>query len=148
MNWQPIDVQPFDPSNHHSATLERRRRLFGRPTCVTLPERLTASSQSFDGVQQDAHVKAWEKFHRSMPIGRYSQHVFKRCAELGANYADVIGPTRHLDLIPVRHRIMWELRNRFDPAPSFSEIGAIFRRDHTSIIYAVQKWDGKTKRRK
>lgn len=140
MNWQPLSVQPFDPVNHRQAAIERRRRLMGNPVRKIIRPRALPTEKPFEGVQQDHHVRAWERWKLSMPIGRLSRHVLQRCIELGANYHDVIGPTRQTHLIPIRHLLMWELRNLLDPQPSLPEIAAVFgKRDHTGVWYAIDK---------
>lgn len=140
MNWQPLDVQPFDPKNYRTPVIERRRRLMGKP----VREIVRPQTAPFVGVQQDYHVRAWEKWKLSMPIGRLSRYVFTRCIELGANFNDVIGPRRSDDLIKVRHLLMWELRNLMDPTPSYPEIGRAFGgKDHTSVIWTVQQIEAK-----
>lgn len=140
MNWQPLSVQPFDPANHRQATVERRRRLMGKPTREIVRPRAHPAEKPFEGVQQDHHVRAWEKWKLSMPIGRLSRHVFIRCIELGANYNDITGETRQTHLIPTRHLLMWELRNLLTPTPSLPEIAAVFnKRDHTGVWYAIDK---------
>lgn len=141
MNWQPLDVQPFDPKNYRTPIIERRRRLMGKP----VKEIVRPQPAPVVGVQQDHHVRAWEKWKLSMPIGRLSRYVFTRCIELGANFNDVIGPTRHSELIPVRHLLMWELRYKLAPQPTFPEIGLVFKRDHTSVLHAVKKVETKRK---
>ncbi len=151
MNWQPLSVQPFDPANPAAAIIERRKRLMG----VTRPRNISRMIQKpapapapppFVGVHQDHHVRAWERWKLTMPIGRLSRHVFQRCIELGANYHDVIGPTRQTHLIPTRHLLMWELRNLLDPQPSLPEIAAVFgKRDHTGVWYAIDKIEARKK---
>ncbi|MGX5719905.1 helix-turn-helix domain-containing protein [Shinella zoogloeoides] len=136
MNWQPLTTQPFDPKNYRLPTIERRRRLMGKP----VRETVRSDPPPCVGVQQDHHVRAWERWKLTMPIGRLSRHVFKRCVELGANYNDIVGPTRHRNLIPIRHLLMWELRNLLNPSPSLPEIAAVFgKRDHTGVWYAIDK---------
>lgn len=142
MNWQPLDVQPFDPKNYRTPIIERRRRLMGKP----VREVVRPQPVPIVGVQQDHHVRAWEKWKLSMPIGRLSRYVFTRCIELGANFNDVIGPRRSDDLIKVRHLLMWELRNLMEPTPSYPEIGRAFGgKDHTSVIWAVQQIEAKNR---
>ncbi|MXN46073.1 hypothetical protein GR138_12820 [Shinella kummerowiae] len=143
MNWQPLSVQPFDPANYRQPIIERRRRLMGNPVRQVVRARPQAAEVPSLDVQHDEHVKAWQRWKLVLPVGRCSRHVYTRCIELGANYNDVIGPTRRRDIVPVRHLLMWELRHMLSPQPSYPEIGVVFKRHHTSIFYAVTELDQK-----
>lgn len=66
------------------------------------------------------------------------------CALHDYSLADILGPSRTRSLVDQRHHLCWTLRKEH-PDKSFPEIGCFMNRDHTTIMYAVNKWE---KRRK
>jgi chromosomal replication initiation ATPase DnaA len=55
---------------------------------------------------------------------------------VGLTLADVLGPCRQRPIVRARHRAIRKVRAAY-PAKSFPEIGRIFHRDHSTVIYAL-----------
>lgn len=139
MEYQPLEVQPFDPANHAAAAAERRKRLMGAPSRLPSRSPEVVFIETLRLRQFDEHVKTWRKWLRFLPIGRISGFVYRRCTEIGIDYMDVIGPARFDCLVAYRHQLMWEARERLEPPPSFPEIGRTFGgRDHTSAMHGYR----------
>ncbi len=54
----------------------------------------------------------------------------------GYTVGDILGPSRRRHLVSVRNRCVFMLRNK---NYSTSEIGRIMRRDHSTIVHALNK---------
>ena len=62
------------------------------------------------------------------------------CIEITANltgfrFEDLVSRRQHRELVRARHIAMWVARQVTNK--SFPQIGAIMRRDHTSVMYGV-----------
>jgi hypothetical protein len=72
-------------------------------------------------------------------IGITGREIIERIARKAEmTYDDIIGPSRGRRLVAVRHRAMIEVYIR-KPALSLVQIGRLFKRDHTTIIHALDK---------
>ncbi|MBX5238649.1 helix-turn-helix domain-containing protein [Rhizobium sp. NLR22b] len=75
---------------------------------------------------------------------KYKMHPTKdymrrRCKELGITMKDLCGPRRAHPLVDHRQLIMWELKMIVKPEISYPELGRLFRRDHTTALWAVRR---------
>jgi chromosomal replication initiator protein len=59
-------------------------------------------------------------------------------AEYGFTVSEITGPSRTRDVVMVRQLAMVEVRKR-KPALSLPQIGRLFNRDHTTVLYALRK---------
>lgn len=90
----------------------------------------------------NAHISAWKTWQREQADTMGSPlrcYIRDRATELGYTYADIVGHSRKIPLVAVRHRIMWEIKAQVDPSITLPELGRLFRRDHTSTLWAVRK---------
>lgn len=81
----------------------------------------------------DHHVTAWRIEH----VNPTRAYLRRRCYELGVSFEDIIGTSRTHDLIHPRQLLMWETKTVL--GKSYPEIGRLFRKDHTTILWAVKK---------
>ena len=71
------------------------------------------------------------------------QRIMREIAEEhGFSPAQIRGPRRDRSLIRARHHAIYEVARRC-PDLSLNQIGGIFRRDHTSILWAIREWPSK-----
>lgn len=85
----------------------------------------------------DAHILAWLRFQGLSFTGPAHRHILARSRELGFSYAELVGPSQKRDLALARQILWVEIRDTF--GKSFPEIGAIFNRDHTTVLYGYRK---------
>jgi chromosomal replication initiation ATPase DnaA len=57
------------------------------------------------------------------------------CDDIGAPFADIVGPSRKAEHVAARRRLVQYLR---DIRLSYPEIGALLGRHHTSIMYLAK----------
>lgn len=69
-----------------------------------------------------------------------ARQIIENCARLyNCRAEDIVGPIRFANFVEARHRAMFEVASQM-PWMSFPQIGRIFgNRDHSSIMFAVQK---------
>lgn len=138
MEYQPLQVQPFDPRNHAAAAAERRNRLMGKapvgkPRVVApKPAPRVQYVHSFD-----EHVICWRE-HLGRERMTAFQYVSARCRDLGLSIDDLVGPSRCRKHVFPRQMLMWELKRR-NPAITLPQLGRIFgNRDHTTILHGIR----------
>ncbi len=91
-----------------------------------------------EDTQFDEHVRAWQWYLASNRCSKIRAYIIRRCAELGADYMQVIGPSHAREITGPRQIIMWELRTKLNV--SYPRIGREFGgRDHTTVIHAVAR---------
>jgi chromosomal replication initiation ATPase DnaA len=56
----------------------------------------------------------------------------------GVLYEDLVGKSRAYKILPLRHQAMVEVYMRL-PSVSLTRIGKFFNRDHSTIVYALQR---------
>lgn len=67
------------------------------------------------------------------------RHIVRAvAAAAGSSEQELLGERRHGPLTLARHAAMWLIKKRL-PEYSFGQIGRLFRRDHTSVRYAVRR---------
>lgn len=138
MEYQPLQVQPFDPANHAAAAAERRKRLMGTQPVRKPPVVVPKPAPRIEYVHMfDDHVACWRE-HLGRERMNSIDYIRSRCRELGLAYGDVIGPSRLRIHVEPRQMLMWEVRQR-NPLISYPQIGRIFGgRDHTTAIHAIR----------
>lgn len=139
MNWQPMEVQPFDPASHAAEAAERRKRLMGNPKpvkrlpIVRKPVTVAETPRCFD-----AHVCDWRR-HCLLERVTAFEYIKFRCEELGVSYTDVIGPSRFGDHVRPRQMLIWELKNT-RPWMTLHQIGKEFGgRDHSTLVHSIRQ---------
>jgi hypothetical protein len=91
-----------------------------------------------EDMQFDEHIRAWQWYLASNRCSKIRAYIIRRCAELGADYMQVIGPSHAREITGPRQIIMWELRTKLNV--SYPRIGREFGgRDHTTVIHAVAR---------
>lgn len=65
-----------------------------------------------------------------------ADYIKKRCAEVGLDYAEIMGRSRSVEYSRPRQMIMVEVRDLY--GKSLPEIGRLFNRDHTTVLHALQ----------
>jgi chromosomal replication initiation ATPase DnaA len=84
------------------------------------------------------HIEAWQ-MHVAKNANPVQLYLLRRCQEMDVSYALLMSRTRGKRfVVDARAKLMWEVRTKF-PTVSYSQMGKIFGRDHTSCISAVQK---------
>ena len=69
------------------------------------------------------------------------EHIIARVAHhYGLSIADITGHSRKLHIAYARQVAMWCIKTAL-PRVSFETIGGLFQRDHTTVMYAVEKID-------
>jgi chromosomal replication initiation ATPase DnaA len=68
------------------------------------------------------------------PIHEIQRQV---CLEFGITKDELLGPSRKAQNVEARHTGMYLAKAI--PGATFPKIGRAFRRDHTTVIYAVRK---------
>lgn len=86
--------------------------------------------------QHDSHVAAYYEWKANGPLGWLKM----RCRDMGVSYIDIVGRSRHRELIDPRHRLMAEMKAEF-PHMTLPHIGRMFDRDHTVVYFAIRKMD-------
>lgn len=82
-------------------------------------------------------------------MGNLRRYIVGRCIELGANYAQIVGPSRRRSISDERQLLAWEIKTVVKPEISFVELGRIFGgRDHTTMMHAVSKIEAIKQREK
>jgi hypothetical protein len=72
-------------------------------------------------------------------LAREPKRIITRIAEAhGFTFADIVGPRLFGRLVAVRHEAIVEVA-REHPNLSLPQIGRIFRRHHTTILYALRR---------
>ena len=130
-----------------AAYADRRARLFGvRPvvppaksSIIVVTDWAARPMWKRFATHFDEHIEAWEAHKTKARITPAGSYIRDRCYELGIAVDEVLGPSRKRAVVPFRHLLMWEVRNRFDL--STVQIARVFGRDHTVIIYACQKME-------
>lgn len=140
-----IANQSFNVQTYLSEGWARRQRLMNppvrqKPALVPAqpePERSPRRLPmwQWSDTQQDAHVKEWlqRKMHPT------KDYMRQRCKELGITMKDLCGPRRTHPLVDHRQLVMWELKTIVKPEISYPELGRLFRRDHTTCLWAVRR---------
>lgn len=72
-----------------------------------------------------------------MPV-RYKDVLFDVCVKHGVTAAEIIGPSRKPRFAPARIELYGRLHDEL--GVSFPQIGRIFGRDHTTVLYGVRRW--------
>lgn len=89
-------------------------------------------------IQFDAH--AWSyvtwKLARTANIRNY---IRQRCTELCAPYAEITCGGQSRSLVPVRDKIVYEIKSKLDPEISWGSLGKHFNRDHSSMISSYRR---------
>jgi len=62
----------------------------------------------------------------------------------GIPTTDITGPWRRDDIIRARHLAMWVARHATDK--SFPQIARVFKRDHTTVLYAIGAFEKRCQR--
>lgn len=126
-----------------AAYAARRRRLMGeRPAPIEIeppkpiPVRPLPPTWKRVEITFSAHVDAYN-IHLAEQASPRS-YIKRRAIELGTAYRHVVGDSRHLPIIPIRHLLMWETKQQY-PLMSLVQIGKLFNRDHSTVIHAVRK---------
>ena len=138
MEYQPLDVQPFDPVNHAAAAAERRKRLMGVQPVKTVPIAPPKPEPRIEYVHRfDEHVLAWRE-HLGRERMANKDYLRARCRDLGIKYGDMIGTSRLRKHCEPRQMLMWEVKQR-SPEISLPQIGRLFGgRDHTTILHGIR----------
>ena len=139
MEYQPLEVQPFDPVNHATVAAERRRRLMGNPPPKPRPVANPKPRARIEYVHLfDEHVLCWRE-HLGRERMTHAQYIRIRCREIGVKVEDIMGDSRHQKHVRPRQMLMWEIKQR-SPGISLPQIGRIFNgRDHTTILHGIQR---------
>lgn len=69
------------------------------------------------------------------PHERKILRIREACAEGGITYERLMSRDRLPEVIRVRHRLFYEFR---EMGMSYPEIGRLFGRDHTTVLYGVK----------
>lgn len=88
-------------------------------------------------IRFDAHVLDWQmqQFKQATTVRSF---IKARCAEIGVSYDDLRGPSRMRKIVMIRHQLMFEVWEKFEP--SYPELARYFgRSDHSSAIYVIRK---------
>ncbi len=91
-------------------------------------------------IRFDAHVQAYQ-FHLANRLVRPEvTYIKRRCAELGIQYRDVVGPSIFKRVALSRRLLMWEVRQKFNL--TYADIGRAFGgRDQSSAVSAIRSFD-------
>lgn len=136
MEYQPIEVQPFDPVNHAAVAAERRRRLMGNPPSRPRPVAKPRARIEYVHVF-DEHVLCWRE-HLGRERMTHAQYIRVRCREIGVKVEDIMGDSRYRKHVWPRQMLMWEVKQR-SPDISFPQLGRIFGgRDHTTMLHGIR----------
>jgi len=68
-----------------------------------------------------------------------------KAAGTGVTLDEVLGTSRYRNIVDVRHRAMVEVYETF-PWMSYPQMGRLFRRDHSTVMSALQKMGALKKR--
>lgn len=126
-----LDIGPMPTAEEMAA---RRRRLLG-PAKVINIHRPPKQEQP-----HDAHVTAYREYldrhsHSASPIA-YLRYL---CRINNVSYDTIAGRSRACEVIAVKHRLIWEVRQQF-PDASLAQIGRAFGGiDHTTVLHALKK---------
>lgn len=114
----------------------RRRRLLGPAKVVNLHRPAAIRPQE----PHDAHVDAYRDYlDRQARSGSPIAFLRYLCRVNDVSYETIIGRSRACEVIAVKHRLIWEVRQQF-PDASLSQIGSAFGgMDHTSVLHALKK---------
>lgn len=77
------------------------------------------------------------------PADRSRELIAAAAAEFGVGYRDVLSPDRHDHVVAARHAAIKALKEA-KPHLSTPQIGRLFSRDHTTVLWAL----GRTKKGK
>ncbi len=146
-----LDIRPaFEPKSYAEIVAEaaaRKKRLFSPRSApqkrddeksdVVVRTYNTAPVQRVWTCQQDSHVRAFYAWKGHQPMA----YLKARCREIGVEFIAITGPCRYRWLVNPRHRLMAEVKHYF-PKLSFPQLSAMFNRDHTTALFAVNKFTG------
>lgn len=130
----PVIVSPADPAKI-AAILRAKRAREVSEAVVRVRRRLTRGCSV---------VRAFRAIscRKTGPDGVSIVDVEKVVAEVTARRGlareAVLSRCRATELVLARHEIWWSLRMRY--GLPFSVIGRVFKRDHTTILHGVRRW--------
>lgn len=139
-------------AEQHSQHQERRGRLWGRAASrakqivIPAPDRVVGDRirALFAGADDEAEVTHYAPFNFLKKPG---PHAIVKLVSLkhGLTTKEVLGQDRFVRIVAARHESIWMIHTHC-PWLSMPEIGRIFGRDHTTILYTIQKFTGKRER--
>lgn len=111
---------------------------------VTTPviprDRVPPASPTITFVAVDGAVKPWAKRPEpgSETISDSIDAILKETAiRYGITVFEMMGESRHHISVKARHEALWRIR--METGLSASKIGRMFKKDHTTVIHAVNK---------
>lgn len=128
-----IAIGPIPTAEERAA---RHKRLFGPAKIINLARRPAEATQE----PADAHVIAYREYLDQL-AGAASPTAYLRflCRLHSVSYDTIIGGSRACTVIAMKHRFIWEVKQKF-PRLSMPQIGRVFGgMDHTSILHALRK---------
>lgn len=127
-----------------------KKRLYGKPNRPPIfkppqPEEIpsflnTMPSWKRDHTYFDEHILEWRRIFRNVSSSPVRAYVFRRAAQLGFTYDQMVGRSRKKEITNARALIWWEIKNYVKPSASYPEIGRLTGGfDHTSVLHGVKK---------
>lgn len=86
----------------------------------------------------EEHMQEVECSEPVSPRGKIKDIIAGVATRHNISYADMMGPYRFAHFVVARHAAMAELKRAF-PLMSTPHIGKIFKRDHSTVLYVLQK---------
>lgn len=136
-------MQYANPAEMRAAYAERYQRLRGRPgraIVLTIMAPKPTPLWRTESISFSAHVDDW--YRRDIEFGnRPAAYMRKRAPELGVTYDQIIASSRCKKAVwQARQRLIVEVKEAF-PRLSLPQLGRLFHRDHTTIMYTLRKME-------
>lgn len=150
MNYQPLQAETFTSAAEMArAYAARRARLTGSGNVINLASRKpTPTKTPIERPPEpaDAHIRAYEDYLAQLAeCPSPSAYVRLRCKVLGIDHSTLISRDRSSDMVAARHMLIREVKARY-PNLSTTQIGWLFERDHSLVLYALSAGTPKPKR--
>lgn len=110
----------------------KRRRLEPRPVEAPKPERVKIKLPPVESFRL-------ERIQRQIAEGGIKGIIAQVAMDHGVPYEDIIGVCRTKRIVAARHAAIVEVATR-RPSLSLNQMGRVFKRDHTTIVHVLQKY--------
>ncbi|TIN80721.1 helix-turn-helix domain-containing protein [Mesorhizobium sp.] len=109
------------------AGIERRAQQRQAPTAAGSQERAPAAARKADNV-----------VNLVIPRTEVQQIIADIAHKHGLTYADILSPSRFRNLVTARYEAIAAVKTA-KPMYSLLQLGRLFHRDHSTIVYALRK---------
>lgn len=142
------EVTPSQFALHKAAQERARKRLMAarmvaananENAMLAAPEVKEAAKAERLEIDQNHHVLTWRIWISRFSGRRIRTYIEQRCAEAGINVDKLLSASCRRDVTEFRQLLMWEIKMEVRPDMSLPEIGRVFARDHTTVLYAIRK---------